>query len=632
MARLKDLLLEDSPGKRVLMLGNEAIARGVLENGIGVVTTYPGTPASEIGDSVSLVAKDAGVYMEYSANEKVAVEVAAGAAASGVRALVAMKHVGVNVAADALMTLAYVGVRAAYILVTADDPNCYSSQNEQDNRYYALLANLPMLEPSSPQEAKDMVGYAVEISEKLELPCIIRTTTRISHTRGPVTLGKILKPNLKGKFIRDVKRFVMVPANARIQHRILLEKMEKAARISEESPYNLVVREGKSGVGIISSSAAYNYVLEAVDKLGLDVSILKLGMTHPLPKNKIIEFMKGQDRIIIVEELEPYLEFQIRALAKDYAPSVQIHGRADHPELFPKYSEFSTRIIIEALSEILGKKLPIDFETIDRKYAEASSILLPRPPILCPGCPHRASFYVIKRATGGKAICTTDIGCYALGIQPPLQIGDILICMGASVGTASGISKVIEENVVAVIGDSTFFHAALPGLVNAVYNNHNFVLIVLDNLTTAMTGHQPHPGTGMTGTGVPGKRVLIEDIAKGCGVEYVKVVNPFDVDEAVRVVKEAVQHKGVAVIVFRAPCALLVTAEKRRKAEPIVPAKILSEECTGCMACIKLIGCPALVPSNGKVVINDALCVGCMLCAKVCPYNAIVKADGGEHS
>jgi len=579
LVRLKDLLLEDSPGKCVLMLGNEAIARGVLENGIGVVTTYPGTPASEIGDSVSLVAKDAGVYMEYSANEKVAVEVAAGAAASGVRALVAMKHVGVNVAADALTTLVYVGVRAAYILVTADDPNCYSSQNEQDNRYYALLANLPMLEPSSPQEAKDMVGYAVEISEKLELPCVIRTMTRISHTRDPVTLGKILKPNLKGKFIRDVKRFVMVPANARIQHRILLEKMGKAARISEESPYNLIVREGKSRVGIISSGAAYNYVLEAVDKLGLDVNVLKLGMTHPLPKTKIIEFMKGQDRIIIV-----------------------------------------------------GKKLPIDFETMDRKYAEASSILLPRPPILCPGCPHRASFYVIKRATGGKAVCTTDIGCCALGIQPPLQIGDILICMGASVGTASGISKVIEENVVAVIGDSTFFHAALPGLVNAVYNNHNFVLVVLDNLTTAMTGHQPHPGTGMTGTGVPGKRILIEDIAKGCGVEYVKVVNPFDVDKAVQVLKEAIQHKGVAVLVFRAPCILLVTAEKRRRAEPIVPAKILSEECTGCMACIKLIGCPALVPSNGKVVIDDVLCVGCMLCAKVCPYNAIVKANGGEYS
>jgi len=630
LARLKDLLLEDSPGKRVLLLGNEAIARGVLENGIGVVTTYPGTPASEIGDSVSLIARDAGIYMEYSANEKVAVEVAAGAAVSGVRALVAMKHVGVNVAADALMTLAYTGVRAGFVLVTADDPNCYSSQNEQDNRYYALLANLPMLEPSNSQEAKDMVGYAIEISEKLELPCILRTTTRVSHTRGPVTLGKIVKPNLKGKFIRDVKRFVMVPANARIQHKVLLRKMSETLKISEDSPLNRVVREGSNGIGVISSSAAYNYVLEATDVLGLDLSILKLGMTHPLPKNKIIEFMKGHSKIIVVEELEPYLELQIRALAKDYAPNIQIHGRADHPELFPKYGEFSTRTVIEAFSKILGVESPINFREIDEKFAEASKALLPRPPILCPGCPHRASFYVIRRAAGGKAICTTDIGCYALGIQPPLQIGDILICMGASVGTASGISRVIEDKVLAVIGDSTFFHAALPGLVNAVYNNHNFVLIVLDNLTTAMTGHQPHPGTGITGVSAPGKRVLIEDVAKGCGVEFVKVINPFKVKEAIQILKEAMQHSGPAVLVFRAPCALLVTAEKRRKAEPITPARIISEKCTGCMACIRLIGCPALVPSDDKVVINDALCVGCMLCAETCPYNAIVMAEEGD--
>ena len=629
MAKLKEVLLEDSPGKRVLLLGNEAIARGVLENGIGVVTTYPGTPASEIGDSISLVAKDAGVYMEYSANEKVAVEVAAGAAVSGVRALVAMKHVGVNVAADALMTLAYIGVRAAFILVTADDPNCYSSQNEQDNRYYALLGNLPMLEPSDPQEAKDMVKYAVEVSEKLELPCILRTTTRVSHTRGPVTLEKLVKPKLKGKFLRDVKRFVMVPANARIQHKVLLKKMEEAAKISEESPFNRIVRKGDSEIGVVSSSAACNYVLEAVELLDLNVDVLKLGMTHPLPKNKIVEFMRKHKKLVVVEELEPYLEIQLRALAKDYVPNVEIYGRTNKPELFPSYGEFSTRIVVEALAKIFGKPSPANFKEIDEKYAEASKLLLPRPPILCPGCPHRASFYVIKRATGGKAICTTDIGCYALGIQSPLEIGDILICMGASVGTASGISKAIDENVVAVIGDSTFFHAALPGLINAVYNNHQFVLIVLDNLTTAMTGHQPHPGTGITGTGAPGKRVLIENIAKGCGVEYVKVINPFKVKEAIETLKEAMVHSGPAVLVFRAPCALLVTAEKRRKAEKIIPAKVVDEKCTGCMACIKLIGCPALVAKDSKVAVNEALCVGCMLCAEVCPYDAIEKPEKG---
>lgn len=630
MVKLKELLLEDSPGKRVLLLGNEAIARGILESGIGVVTTYPGTPASEVGDSVSLVAKDFGIYMEYSTNEKVAVEVAAGASVSGVRALTAMKHVGVNVAADMLLTLAYCDIQAAFILVTADDPNCYSSQNEQDNRYYALLANLPMLEPSNSQEAKDMVKYAVEVSEKLKLPCILRTTTRISHTRCPVTLGKLVRPNLKGKFLRDVKRLVMVPSNARPAHKVLLRKMEEALKISEESPLNRVVREGSSKIGVISSGAAYNYVLEAIDKLDLDVSVMKLGMTHPLPEDKIVEFMEDNEQLIVVEELEPYLELQARALAEKHALKIKIFGKMSNPELLPKHGEFSTRLIIEALSEILGKPLPMDFKEIDGKYAEASRILLPRPPILCPGCPHRASFYVIKRATDGKAVYTTDIGCYTLGIHPPFEIGDIMICMGASVGTAAGISKVVDEKVVAIIGDSTFFHAALPGLVNAVYNNHDFVLIVLDNFTTAMTGRQPHPGTGVTGIGTGGRRVLIENIAKGCGVEYVRVVNPFKIKEAIQILREAMKHSGPAVLVFRAPCALLITAEKRRRAEKIVPVKILDEKCTGCLACIKLIGCPAIIPSNGKVAINDALCVGCMLCAEVCPYGAIVRAQGGE--
>ena len=299
------VLLQDEPRKRVLLLGNEAIARGVLEAGISVVTTYPGTPASEIGDSISAIAAEAGLYMEYSTNEIVAVEVAAGAANSGVRTLTAMKHVGLNVAADAVMTLAYIGVKGGYVIVTADDPECYSSQNEQDNRFYALLSNLPCLEPSNAQEAKEMTISAVEISEKLELPILLRPTTRVSHTRGPVIYGKLRKPNLKGEFIRDVKRMVMVPANARPMHVRLLEKVEKAREISETSPYNRIVREGSSGLGIISSSSAYNYGVEAAHLLGLDTSILKLGMTHPLPEKMIAEFLKNHEKIVVVEELEP---------------------------------------------------------------------------------------------------------------------------------------------------------------------------------------------------------------------------------------------------------------------------------------------------------------------------------------
>jgi indolepyruvate ferredoxin oxidoreductase alpha subunit len=615
------VLLKDKVGKRVLLLGNEAIARGVLEAGISVVTTYPGTPASEIGDSISAIAAEAGLYMEYSTNEIVAVEVAAGAANSGVRTLTAMKHVGLNVAADAVMTLAYIGVKGGYVIVTADDPECYSSQNEQDNRVYALLSNLPCLEPSNAQEAKEMTISAVEISEKLELPVLLRPTTRVSHTRGPVTYGELTKPNLKGEFIRDVKRMVMVPANARPMHVRLLEKVEKAKEISETSPYNQIMREGSSGLGIISSSSAYNYTVEAAHLLGLDASILKLGMTHPLPEKLIAEFLKNHEKIVVVEELEPYLEIQVKATAKDYAPNVKIYGKTGRL-YFPRKFELSTRKVMMGLAEITGEELPIDFRRIDEKYAETVKDLPSRPPILCAGCPHRASFYVIKKATGENTIYTTDIGCYALGIAPPLKVGDILICMGSSIGTAQGISKTTGKQTIAVIGDSTFFHAAIPGLINAVYNNHKVTLVVLDNLTTAMTGSQPHPGTGVTGMHSCSERILIEKVAEGCGVKYVKVVDPFKIKEATTVLKEALQHHGPSVVVFRSPCALMVTREKRRRGEKNVPFKI-AEECTNCMVCIKLLGCPALIIEDGKVTINEALCTACGLCVSVCPYNAI---------
>lgn len=614
------VLLENEKGKRVLLLGNEAVARGALEAGIGVVTTYPGTPASEIGDSISAIAKDAGLYMEYSTNEIVAVETAAGAAICGVRALTAMKHVGLNVAADAVMTLAYVGVRGGHVIVTADDPQCYSSQNEQDNRYYALLSKLPCLEPSSPQEAKDMVPHAIAISEQLELPVLLRTTTRINHTRGPVTFDTLKRPNLRGEFVRDVKRFVMVPANARIQHKVLLEKVERSKEISENSPYNKIVRRGRA-VGIVTSGAAYNYVAEAVEFLELDAGILKLGMTHPLPELKITDFLKSYDKIVVVEELSPYLEVQIKAIAKDHSPNVEIYGKIK-TVFFPFFGELSTRIVIEALAEIAGKKSPIDFKTIDEKYRQADKVLLPRPPILCPGCPHRASFHVIKTATAGKAVVPTDIGCYALGIQPPLQVGDVLICMGASIGTAGGIHKVTGSDTVAVVGDSTFFHAAMPGLANAVYNNHKVTLVVLDNLTTAMTGHQPHPGTGKTGTGKELNRILIEDVARGLGVKYVKVINPFKIKEANNILKEALKTQGPSVVVFRAPCTLLVLKERRKKGIEVEPVKI-TEDCNNCMACVNVTGCPALVQKEGELTVDETLCAACTLCVSVCPYNAI---------
>ena len=614
------VLLQDKPGKRVLLLGNEAIARGILEAGIGVVTTYPGTPASEIGDSVSEIASEAGVYMEYSVNEMVAVEVGAGAASCGVRALAAMKHVGLNVAADMVMTLAYAGVRGGYVIVTADDPECYSSQNEQDNRFYALLSNLPCLEPSDPQEAKDMTVSAIEISEKLELPVLLRTTTRVSHTRGPVEYKSIVKPNLQGNFIRDVQRFVMVPAFSRPKHEVLLRQAAKAKEISETSPYNKVVKKGKE-FGIISSSSAYNYAVEAANLLSLDAGILKLGMTHPLPEKMIGRFLKACDEIVIVEELEPYLEMQVKAIAKDHAPNVEIFGKMVK-QFFPKEGELSTRMVAAGLAKITGRKLPIDFQRISEKYAEATRDLPSRPPILCAGCPHRASFYVMRKVGGDKTLYSTDIGCYALGIAPPLNVGDIMTCMGASIGTAQGMSKATGRETIAIIGDSTFFHAGIPGLVNAVYNKSKVLTVVLDNLATAMTGHQPHPGTGMTGMHASTERILIENVAEGCGVKYVKVVDPFKTKEATTVLREALQQPGPSVVVFRAPCTLMAVREKRRRGIKVEPTRI-TDKCTNCMACIKLLGCPAIVAEEGKVKIDEDSCTACGLCISVCPYNAI---------
>jgi indolepyruvate ferredoxin oxidoreductase alpha subunit len=614
------VLLKETSKKRVLLLGNEAIARGVLEAGIGVVTTYPGTPASEIGDSISEIASQAGLYMEYSVNEMVAVEVAAGAANCGVRALTAMKHVGLNVAADLVMTLAYAGVRGGCVIVTADDPECYSSQNEQDNRFYALLSNLPCLEPSEPQEAKEMTVSAIEISEKLELPVLLRTTTRVSHTRGPVAFGRLKKPNLSGEFIRDLRRLNMVPAFSRPKHTVLLRQAAKAKQISETSPYNKVLREGKE-IGIISSSSAYNYAAEAANLLGLDAAILKLGMTHPLPEKMIVDFLKNNDKVVIVEELEPYLEMQIKAIAKDYVPNVQIYGKMSR-EFFAREGELSTRLVAVGLAEITGRELSIDFQEIDKKFAEVTRNLPSRPPILCAGCPHRASFYVIKRVGGDKTLYPTDIGCYALGISPPLNVGDIMICMGASVGTAQGISKATGKDTIAIIGDSTFFHAAIPGLVNAVYNNSKIVVAVLDNQATAMTGHQPHPGTGITGMQNPTEKVFVEKVAEGCGVKYVKVVNPFKTKEATLVLKEAMKQSGPSLVVFRAPCTLMDIREKRRRGVATIQAKI-TDKCNNCMACIKLLACPAIVMQAGKVEIDEASCSGCGLCISVCPYKAI---------
>jgi len=600
-----DHILYGREGERYLLLGNEAIARGCIEGGVDVVTAYPGTPSSEIADTLSQLASKGGFYMEYSTNEKVAVEVAGGAAIAGARAVTTMKHVGVNVAADTLATLAYVGIRGAFVVVSADDPNAWSSQNEQDNRLYAPLFSIPCIEPSDPQEAKDFTLYAFELSEKLELPVMLRTTTRISHTRGPVVFGPIKERRAKG-FVRDRARFVMIPAHARTRHKVLLQKLEEAQQIAENAPINKVhITDSK--VCIVTSGVSYGYVADAIKQLGEDIAILKLGFIYPPPVQLIWDFIKRFEEVIVIEELEPYLERIVKQVIAEHQDRIVVHGK----NLLPRCGELSIPTLLKNIAHKLGKKV------------EESKQLLPikvpkRPPVLCPGCPHRASALVLKRVIG-DAVATTDIGCYALQVLPPLELGDVLVCMGASIGIACGIAVATGQRVAAVIGDSTYFHAGLPGTVNAVYNKHNIMIVILDNGTTAMTGHQPHPGTGIRGLGDRGVRVLLEDVVRGCGVRNVKVVDPYNLKEAEKAVRSLWERDEVTCVIFRRRCVLL----EREKPRTIY--RIDQEKCTKCMSCIRLLGCPAIQLVDGSVVIRRELCAGCGVCAQVCPSKAIVK-------
>ena len=604
-------------GSKVLMLGNEAIARGALEAGVSVATTYPGTPASEIGDTLARVAKDAGIYFEYSVNEKVATEMAIGVATSGLRALVSMKHVGVNVAADALMTFAYTGTRGGFVIVTADDPSCHSSQNEQDNRFYAIFGGFPLFEPSTPQECLDMTKRAFEVSEELEMPVMLRTTTRIAHVRAPVLVGEIRKGVSKGEFEKDPSRFVPMPATARARHLVLLEKLEQAEKMAEASEFNMIEGEGTNGLGIITSSVAATYVRDAVRSIGLTADILRLGFSNPLPRTKILEFLSLHDKVIIVEELEPLMETAIRALAQRELVKTKILGKADG--LFPRAHEFTEAIVAAGLSTAGGAT------TTSQAECPAQTDLPIRPPVLCAGCPHSATYFAVSKAVGKKALFASDIGCYTLGVASPYSAADLLVCMGSSVGTAGGLAMVNELPVIAFIGDSTFFHAGVPGLINAVHQGHKFLLMILDNRTTAMTGHQPHPGSRPDPRNPGALPIVIEEVVRGCGVKWLRTVDPYDVETTIDAIKEAITHDGVSVIIARRECALI--ADRDNTGAIIRKHHIDQEACKKCRTCVTKFQCPAISSVDKVQTIDETQCAGCGVCAKVCPYGAIKEVD-----
>ena len=615
------------PGTKVFLLGNEAIARGALEAGIDLVSGYPGTPSSEVLDILFALAPEFGLVAEYSANEKVAVEVAAGAAIVGKKALATMKHVGVNVAADTLFSLAQTGVMGALVILSADDPSMHSSQNEQDNRLYGEHMHIPMLDPSSPSEAKEFIKEAFKISQALEMPVILRTTTRVNHGSSLVPLAEIPPRPLHPQRVRwaqhkNPQRFTMVPAFARLRRKILTAKIEEARKLFEDTRYNPMKKLGSS-VGVIASGIAYEYALDALRALNLEVDTMKIGTPYPLPHELIAGFLKDLEILIVCEELEPYLEDRIKAIAKDANPKLKIYGkRSGH---FPVEFEYNSQIVMAGITKALHLKLPKDFEAIEARARQLTKDLPARTPVFCPGCPHQASLYALKQAIGESAVFAGDIGCYTLGVQPPHNAIDTCLCMGASIGLASGIQYFTDDPVVAIIGDSTFFHAGLPALASAIYNKANLTVVVLDNDTTAMTGHQPHPSALDHRMRKAETRLLdIAQVARGLGVEDVKVIGAFELEKLIAAVKDSVNRKGISVIVAKEPCSLNWDRRRKKTGQPII-AYVVNDSCNGCLKCLRDFNCIALYEQDGFARIDENLCNGCGVCAKICPEQAIVQ-------
>ncbi len=574
---------------RKLMLGNEAVARGVYEAGTTVVSSYPGTPSTEITENISMYKE---IFSEWAPNEKVALEVSSGASIAGARAFSAMKHVGVNVAADPLFTMSYIGCNGGLVIAVADDPGMHSSQNEQDSRHYARAAKVMMVEPSDSQEAKDFTIKAFELSEQFDTPIFIRLSTRVSHSQSLVTIGERMDVPLKD-YVKDVSKNVMMPAMGRKKHIVVEKRTKDQIAYAETSDLNeMVINDTK--VGFISSGIAFQYASEVLP----DASYLKLGITWPMPIELIKQFASKVDTIYVIEELEPIIEEHCK-----------IHGiTVIGKDILPVTGEYSADLLRKA---ILNES---------NEIVELSEENLPiRPPVLCPGCPHRGLYYAMNKL---DIVLTGDIGCYTLGALPPLNSLDTCICMGGGISTAHGFEKArgkdFDKKIVGIVGDSTFTHSGITGLIDIVYNKGVSTIIVADNSITGMTGHQNNPVNGMTISGEPTQAVDLIKLADAIGIKRVSVVDPFDMDKMTKVLKEETSIDEPSLIISQRPCALLKHVNYKGIAH------VDEDKCRGCKMCMKL-GCPAITFSNGKAHINDALCVGCGMCISVCPFDAISK-------
>ena len=573
-----------------LMLGNKAVARGLYEAGCSFASSYPGTPSTEVTEEL---AKFEEVYCEWAPNEKVAMEAAFGASLQGRRAFCAMKHVGLNVAADPLYTMSYTGINAGIVIVVADDAGMHSSQNEQDSRHHAIASKVPMLEPSDSSEALEFTKLAFEISEQYDTPVLLKMCTRVAHSQSVVETSERSVP--VKTYEKNIAKYVMMPGNAKKRHPIVEERMRLLKELAETSPVNRV-QMGGTKLGIITSSTSYQYVVEA---FGASVSILKLGMANPLPDRLILDFARKVEKLAVVEELDPIIENHCKALGLD------VQGK----DLLPVCGEFSQNLIAKAFGIDTPKGLHLE-ETLPL-----------RPPVMCPGCPHRGLFYTLR-----KIGCTVlgDIGCYTLGAVAPLGSMELCLCMGASVSSLHGFNKMggreTEKNTVCVIGDSTFMHSGMTGLANIAYNQSNSTVIILDNSITGMTGHQQNPTTGYNIKGDPAGKIDLEALCRAMGFSRVEVVDPYDLASCERVIRQELEAEDASVIISRRPCALLKYVKKK------APLRVAPDACKGCRMCMR-IGCPAISIRSGKAVVDATLCIGCGVCTQMCRFGAFQKKE-----
>jgi len=566
-----------------LLLGNAAVARAVYEAGVCLASSYPGTPSTEITQNISQYDE---IYTEWAPNEKVGLEVAFGASLAGKRSFTGMKHVGLNVAADPLFTLSYTGVNAGFVIAVADDPGMHSSQDEQDSRHYAKAAKVPMLEPADSGECLQFTKYAYELSEKYDTPVLIRMCTRVGHSQSVVELSERVEPPVK-EYVKNAQKYVMMPAFARARHPVVEQRTRDLTALAEDSFLNRV-EPGGTGMGIITSGTAYQYVKEV---FGDSVSVLKLGMVFPLPEKLILDFASKVKKLVVVEELDSVIEDHCRKLG------LTVTGK----ELFPLCGEISQNMVAEKLGKPVKPGKSLD------------DVIPMRPPVMCAGCSHRGMFYTLSKK---KVIVHGDIGCYTLGATPPLSAMDTTLCMGASISGLHGFMRAGGKNAVCVIGDSTFVHMGVSGLIDIAYNGSDSTVIILDNSTTGMTGHQENPTTGFNIRGESAGRIDIEALCKAMGITRVRVIDPYDLDACDKAVTEEMEASGPSVIIARRPCALLKTT----KAKP--PLSVDEAKCKGCTVCMK-IGCPAISIKNKKAGVNQTLCVGCGVCTQMCKFGAL---------